>query len=98
MVPTITCFIYFKKIYKYYFYNWDKKDLKFQKKEFPAIWVLNFSCKHYKRLKWIKSKYKLEETIYIGDGLLDYLVMEKLDIQSPRITQVILQKNIAIMF
>ena len=51
------------------------------------------------RLKWIKSKYKLEETIYIGDGLLDYLVMEKkLDIQLLQITQVILQKNIAIMF
>ena len=30
------------------------------------------------RLKWIKSRYKLQETIYIGDGLLDYLVMEKI--------------------
>ncbi|MEC8225535.1 MAG: HAD hydrolase family protein, partial [Pseudomonadota bacterium] len=30
-----------------------------------------------KRVDWIKKKYKLEETIYMGDGIMDIPVMEK---------------------
>ncbi len=30
-----------------------------------------------KRIDWIKKKYKLEETIYMGDGIMDIPVMEK---------------------
>ena len=31
-----------------------------------------------KRIEWIKKNYKLNECIYIGDGIFDYLVMEKI--------------------
>ena len=31
-----------------------------------------------KRVDWIKKKYKLEETIYMGDGIMDIPVMESL--------------------
>ncbi len=31
-----------------------------------------------KRIEWIKKNYKLNESIYIGDGIFDYLVMEKI--------------------
>ena len=30
-----------------------------------------------KRLDWIKKKYPLNKVIYMGDGILDYLVMDK---------------------
>ena len=30
-----------------------------------------------KRLDWIKKKYSLNKVIYMGDGILDYLVMDK---------------------
>ena len=30
-----------------------------------------------KRLEWIKEKYPLNRVIYMGDGILDYLVMDK---------------------
>tara|TARA_Y100001978_G_C23658853_1_gene417537 strand:+ start:54 stop:578 length:525 start_codon:yes stop_codon:yes gene_type:complete len=30
-----------------------------------------------KRIEWIASKYDLEDTIYMGDGIFDYLVMRE---------------------
>lgn len=30
-----------------------------------------------KRQKWIEERYNLDKTIYIGDGIFDYLVMKK---------------------
>ena len=30
-----------------------------------------------KRLQWIKERFNLEEVIYMGDGIFDYLVMNK---------------------
>lgn len=30
-----------------------------------------------KRVEWIKSRYALEDTIYMGDGIFDYLVMRE---------------------
>lgn len=30
-----------------------------------------------KRIEWIKNKYNLAEVIYMGDGIFDYLVMNK---------------------
>ena len=31
----------------------------------------------FKRVEWIKERYKLEETIYMGDGIFDHLVMKQ---------------------
>jgi 3-deoxy-D-manno-octulosonate 8-phosphate phosphatase (KDO 8-P phosphatase) len=31
----------------------------------------------FERLSWIKKRYKLEEVIYMGDGIFDYLVFKK---------------------
>jgi 3-deoxy-D-manno-octulosonate 8-phosphate phosphatase (KDO 8-P phosphatase) len=30
-----------------------------------------------KRVEWIKKRYNLSETIYMGDGIFDYIVMKK---------------------
>ena len=30
-----------------------------------------------RRVEWIKSRYNLETTVYMGDGIFDYLVMQK---------------------
>lgn len=31
----------------------------------------------FERLNWIEKRYKLEDVIYMGDGIFDYLVFEK---------------------
>ena len=68
-----------KKYINIIFVTGDKKGFKISKKRiFHHMGFKIFLVSTTQRLKWIKSKYKLEETIYIGDGLLDYLVMEKI--------------------
>jgi 3-deoxy-D-manno-octulosonate 8-phosphate phosphatase (KDO 8-P phosphatase) len=36
-----------------------------------------FLVSTFKRVEWIKERYNLSETIYMGDGIFDYLVMKK---------------------
>ena len=44
-----------------------KKDMKFD----------IFLVSTVKRIQWMKKKYKLSETIYMGDGIFDYFVMKQ---------------------
>ena len=68
-----------KKFINIIFVTGDKKGFKISKKRiFHHMGFKIFLVSTTQRLKWIKSRYKLQETIYIGDGLLDYLVMEKI--------------------
>ena len=68
-----------KKYMNIIFVTGDKKGFKISKKRIHNHMGFKiFLVSTTQRLKWIKSRYKLEETIYIGDGLLDYLVMEKI--------------------
>ena len=68
-----------KKYMNIIFVTGDKKGFKISKKRiYNHMGFKIFLVSTTQRLKWIKSRYKLEETIYIGDGLLDYLVMEKI--------------------
>ena len=61
------------------FITGDKKGFSISKKRI----VSHMGFKLYlvstvKRVNWIKRKYNLEECIYIGDGIFDYLVMSKI--------------------
>ena len=40
-----------------------------------------FLVSTFKRVEWIKERYNLSETIYMGDGIFDYLVMKKVNLK-----------------
>lgn len=62
---------------KIHFVTGDRKGFKISKKRivqdmgFPLNLVSTI-----KRKKWIQKRYDLKKTIYIGDGIFDYLVMK----------------------
>ena len=60
------------------FVTGDKKGFEISKKR--IVDDMNFKLdlvSTIKRIDWIKKKYPLNKVIYMGDGILDYLVMEK---------------------
>ena len=60
------------------FITGDKKGFSISKKR--IVNDMNFKLdlvSTVKRLDWIKKKYPLNRVIYMGDGILDYLVMSK---------------------
>ena len=60
------------------FITGDKKGFDISKKR--IVDDMNFKLdlvSTVKRIDWIKKKYPLDKVIYMGDGILDYLVMEK---------------------
>lgn len=67
-----------KNFIKVRFITGDKKGFEISKRR--IVKDMNFRLdlvSTVKRIDWIKNKYKLEETIYMGDGLMDVLVMKK---------------------
>lgn len=65
------------KFLKIHFVTGDRKGFKISKKRIVQDmgFALNL-VSTINRLKWIESKYDLNRTIYIGDGIFDYLVMK----------------------
>ena len=61
------------------FVTGDKKGFKISKKRiFNHMGYKIFLVSTVQRIKWIRSRYKLSECIYIGDGIFDYLVMKQI--------------------
>ena len=66
------------KYLKVHFVTGDRKGFKISKKR--IVYDMGFKLdlvSTINRLKWIEKKYDLEKTIYMGDGIFDYLVMKK---------------------
>ena len=68
-----------KKYLNIIFITGDQKGFKISKKRiFEHMGFKIYLVSTVKRVQWIESKFKLKECIYIGDGILDYLVMKKI--------------------
>ena len=64
------------------FITGDKKGFSISKKRIVDDMNFKLNLSEYcKRLDWIKKKYPLNRVIYMGDGILDYLVMTRYFIQ-----------------
>ncbi len=60
------------------FITGDKKGFSISKKRIVNhMGYKLFLVSTVKRLEWIKKRYKLNETIYIGDGIFDFMVMKE---------------------
>lgn len=56
----------------------DKRGFEISKKRIQTDMGYNINLvSTFERLKWIENKFKLEETIYMGDGIYDPLVFDK---------------------
>ena len=61
------------------FVTGDKKGFKISRKRIVSHMGFKLSLvSTVKRIEWIKKKYLLDESIYIGDCIFDYLVMERI--------------------
>ena len=68
-----------KKYLNIIFITGDQKGFKISKKRISEHMGFKiYLVSTVKRVQWIESKFKLKECIYIGDGILDYLVMKKI--------------------
>ena len=68
-----------KKYMNIVFVTGDKKGFNISKKRiFHHMGYKIFLISTVQRIKWIQSKYKLNESVYIGDGIFDYLTMQKI--------------------
>ena len=55
----------------------DKRGFPITKKRIDDMGFSVSLVSTFERVEWIKKKYKLKETIYMGDGIYDVLVFEK---------------------
>jgi 3-deoxy-D-manno-octulosonate 8-phosphate phosphatase (KDO 8-P phosphatase) len=55
----------------------DKRGYKITKKRIDDMGLKLALVSTSKRLQWLEKRFNLKETIYIGDGIFDYLVFEK---------------------
>ena len=63
---------------KIHFVTGDRKGFKISKKRIVDHMGFKLDLvSTIKRQKWIEQRYDLNKTIYIGDGIFDYLVMKK---------------------
>lgn len=68
-----------KKFIEIRFITADKRGLPVSKKRIVNDMGFKLDLVNsYERLKWISRKYNLDDVIFMGDGLLDFIVMEKI--------------------
>jgi 3-deoxy-D-manno-octulosonate 8-phosphate phosphatase (KDO 8-P phosphatase) len=66
------------KYIRIHFVTGDRKGFKISKKRIVDHMGFKLDLvSTIKRQEWIEQKYDLDKTIYIGDGIFDYLVMKK---------------------
>jgi 3-deoxy-D-manno-octulosonate 8-phosphate phosphatase (KDO 8-P phosphatase) len=66
-----------KKYIQVYFVSGDKKGFQISKKRVNDMGFKISLVSAMDRVKWIDKKFGLNNCIYIGDGIFDYLVMRK---------------------
>jgi 3-deoxy-D-manno-octulosonate 8-phosphate phosphatase (KDO 8-P phosphatase) len=68
-----------KHYIKIFFVTGDKKGFSISKKRIVKDMGFKLNLvSTIKRVEWIRERFNLKETIYIGDGIMDYLVMNKI--------------------
>jgi 3-deoxy-D-manno-octulosonate 8-phosphate phosphatase (KDO 8-P phosphatase) len=72
------CLNVLKQFMKIHVVTADSKGFKIAKKRIQEDMELNIDLvSAAERVHWLAKKYNLQKTIYMGDGVLDYLVFEK---------------------
>ena len=67
-----------KRFMKIFFVSADSRGFAISKKRISNdMGYKLFKVSSEKRLGWIKKNFKLDETIYMGDGIYDHLIMKK---------------------
>ena len=67
-----------KRFMKIFFVSADSRGFAISKKRISIdMGYKLFKVSSEKRLGWIKKNFKLDETIYMGDGIYDHLIMKK---------------------
>ncbi len=59
------------------FVSGDKRGFKITKKRINDMKFPVYCVSTFKRTEWISERYNPDEVIYMGDGIFDYLVMNK---------------------
>ena len=67
-----------KRFMKIFFVSADSRGFAISKKRISIdMGYKLFKVSSEERLGWIKKRFKLDETIYMGDGIYDHLIMKK---------------------